>query len=365
MIRKFSINILHHDTDSGLTESGSSAVASTQLLMLACDEQELKMVMKSERAGRLARDSAEILVGDRPGEFTVVTQEGSSIPVDVSDLTESTSSKRDSTEVHAAQPELQQPGTAHSSANPAPAAAYAAAASKLQEAASAQGPADPKCAKGSDPEPSGQKSEDTKPAEPSEPARQPGLLEPDHSSAAQKSTWLGSMMAVGTAALGLKGGGSADAGGTRSLQPAAQAAASSGAPFSVAPDEAQKAASKLATGSTAPVAGQEAAPASTMASVGPTSAQEAVPAEIPDSAAPQGGQKAGLAANKGAAGGQQQPPILDIASTEPRANPSPVSAFGSEVSVQPVSVATTDSSPIEGMHFSPCIPYGMSGKLEH
>ena len=322
------------------------------------------MVMKSERAGRLARDSAEILVGDRPGAFTVVTQEGSSIPVDVSDLTESTSSKRNSADFHAAQPELQQPGTAHSSANPAPAAASAAAASKSPEPASAQGPADPKSAIGSQPEPLGQEPEDTKPAEPSEPAPQPGLLGPDHSSAAKKSTWLGSMMAVGTAALGLKGGGSADAGSTRSVQPAAQAAASSGFPFSVAPDEAQKAASKLATGSAAPVAGQEAAPASAMASVGPNSAQEAAPAEKPDSAAPQVGQKAGLTANKGASGGQQQPPVLDIASIEPKADPSPISAFASEVAVQPVSVATTDSSPIEGMHFSLCMPSGMSGRHE-
>ena len=39
--------------------------------------EELKMVMKSERGGRLVRDSAELLVGDRPGEFTVITEEGS------------------------------------------------------------------------------------------------------------------------------------------------------------------------------------------------------------------------------------------------------------------------------------------------
>jgi hypothetical protein len=54
--------------------------------------EELKMVMKSERGGRLARDSAEILVGDRPGEFTVVTEEGSAIPVAVKDLSSSSGS---------------------------------------------------------------------------------------------------------------------------------------------------------------------------------------------------------------------------------------------------------------------------------
>ncbi len=45
--------------------------------------EELKMVTKSERGGRLSRDSAEILVGERPGEFMVVTEEGSAIPVAV------------------------------------------------------------------------------------------------------------------------------------------------------------------------------------------------------------------------------------------------------------------------------------------
>lgn len=54
--------------------------------------EELKMVMKSERGGRLARDSAEILAGDRPGEFTVVTEEGSAIPVAVKDLSSDGSS---------------------------------------------------------------------------------------------------------------------------------------------------------------------------------------------------------------------------------------------------------------------------------
>ncbi len=54
--------------------------------------EELKMVMKSERGGRLARDSAEILAGERPGEFTVVTQEGSAIPVAVKDLSSAGSS---------------------------------------------------------------------------------------------------------------------------------------------------------------------------------------------------------------------------------------------------------------------------------
>ncbi len=44
------------------------------------------MVMKSERGGRLARNSAELLAGDKPGEFTVVTEEGSSIPVAVKDV---------------------------------------------------------------------------------------------------------------------------------------------------------------------------------------------------------------------------------------------------------------------------------------
>lgn len=48
--------------------------------------EELKMVMKSERGGRLARNSAELLAGDRPGEFTVVTEEGSTIPVAVKDV---------------------------------------------------------------------------------------------------------------------------------------------------------------------------------------------------------------------------------------------------------------------------------------
>lgn len=69
-------------------EAGSSRASSQALLeeRSASIGEELKMVMKSERGGRLARDSAEILVGDKPGEFTVVTEEGSSIPIAVSDL---------------------------------------------------------------------------------------------------------------------------------------------------------------------------------------------------------------------------------------------------------------------------------------
>lgn len=198
-------------------------------------------MMKSERAGRLARDSAEILVGDRPGEFTVVTQEGSSIPVDVSDLTESTSSKKEPSNDPTATAEAQRPAEAHSAT--APAAVGAAA-----------------------------------------PAETPG---PDP--VAKKSTWLGSMMAAGTAALGLKGGTQADAGSS---------SASSAKPA-------------------------EAEPA------------PAVPAPAQDAPA-------------AAAAGQEAPPILNIASTDPKAEPSPVSAFASEVAVQPVSATTTDSSPIEG-----------------
>ena len=62
-------------TSQALSEERSSSIG-----------EELKMVMKSERGGRLARNSAELLAGDKPGEFTVLTEEGSSIPVAVKDL---------------------------------------------------------------------------------------------------------------------------------------------------------------------------------------------------------------------------------------------------------------------------------------
>ena len=245
--------------------------------------------MKSERAGRLARDSAEILVGDRPGEFTVVTQEGSSIPVDVRDLTESSSGKKDPLAVPASHSEPQQLAPMHESTLQGPAADLAPAGLATQEQALAARLGDAEA------------SEAVESA--SEPAPAAGA---EQGSAAKKTTtWLGSMMAAGTAALGLKGGAPADNGSsTRSLQPAEEAAAAEPA-----------AALPSATNSAAPVAQQEAA----------------------------------LPGKEGAAEAQEQPPVLNIASTEPKAELSPVSAFASEVAVQPVSAATTDSSPIAGM----------------
>ena len=75
---------------SAFVPEGESSRSSSQALS---EEQrsnsigeELKMVMKSERGGRLARNSAELLAGDKPGEFTVVTEEGSTIPVAVKDV---------------------------------------------------------------------------------------------------------------------------------------------------------------------------------------------------------------------------------------------------------------------------------------
>ena len=236
------------------------------------------MVMKSERAGRLARDSAEILVGDRPGEFTVVTQEGSSIPVDVRDLTESTSGKKEPLLEAASKPGQLQPATA--------------------QASTAAGPAVASAASGQPPSALTQSSAVTSATDALDAAQQ----RPDQSSAARKSTtWLGSMMAAGTAAFGLKGGAPADTGSTRLLQPAAQ------------PGAAHAPASAGASSSAAVAAGASAA---------------------------------------GAEHHLQQLPILNIAATEPKAEPPAVSAFASEVAVQPVSAATTDSSPIEGeAHF--------------
>lgn len=221
-------------------------------------------MMKSERAGRLAKDSAEILVGDRPGEFTVVTQEGSSIPVDVRDLTETTSGKKEPLLEAVTKPAQPQPATAQASTAAGPTVARAAPGQP--PSALTQSSAVPSAADALD-------------------AAQQG---PDQSSAARKSsTWLGSMMAAGTAAFGLKGGAPADTGSTCSLQPAAQPSAAQG------------------------------------------------PASAGASAA-------------GAGHHVQQPPVLNIAATEPKAEPPAVSAFASEVAVQPVSAATTDSSPIEG-----------------
>ena len=231
-------------------------------------------MMKSERAGRLARDSAEILVGDRPGEFTVVTQEGSSIPVDVRDLTETTSGKKEPLLEAATKPAQPQPATAQASTAAGP--TVARAASGQPPSALTQSSAVPSAADALD-------------------AAQQG---PDQSSAARKSsTWLGSIMAAGTAAFGLKGAPPADTGSTCSLQPAAQ------------PSAAQGPASAGASSSAAFAAGASAA---------------------------------------GAGHHVQQPPVLNIAATEPKAEPPAVSAFASEVAVQPVSAATTDSSPIEG-----------------
>ena len=233
------------------------------------------MVMKSERAGRLARDSAEILVGDRPGEFTVVTQEGSSIPVDVRDLTESTSCMKDPLAVPASHSELQQPAPPQGSGVPAPAAA---SLSSQQQASALH-------------------SADLEPLGGSEPAPQAAS---DQGSTATMTTWLGSMMAAGTAALGLKGGAPADTGTSRSVQPAA-------------------------------------------------ATEPAAPSYAGASAAPAARQEGALPGKEGAAEAREQPPVLNIASTEPKAELSPVSAFASEVAVQPVCAATTDSSPIEGM----------------
>ena len=248
--------------------------------------------MKSERAGRLARDSAEILVGDRPGEFMVVTQEGSSIPVDVRDLTESAPGNMEPLALPAASPEMPASASATTAADPAAAAAPAAAAVRLREQASAQAQAD------------------SEPPGGSGPAPEAGS---DQGAAVKKSTWLGSMMAAGTAALGLKGGAPANGGSTRSVQPAEiPAASAAAAPYA-------------AEASAAPAVGKEAAPARD------ATATEAL----------------------------EQPPVLNIASTEPKADPSPVSAFASEVAVQPVSAATTDSSPIEGMTSSPLLPLFM------
>ncbi len=246
--------------------------------------------MKSERAGRLARDSAEILVGDRPGEFTVVTQEGSSIPVDVRDLTESSSGKKDPLAVPASYSEPQQLAPVHEAAEQAPAAASAPAGLAAHEQAPAPGLGGAEASEASEPA--------------SEGAPEAGA---EQGSAAKMTTWLGSMMAAGTAALGLKGGAPADTGSTRSLQPAEKAA------------PAEAAALPSAMNSAAPVMQHEAA----------------------------------LSGKEGAAEAQEQPPVLNIASTEPKAELSPVSAFASEVAVQPVSAATTDSSPIAGLFILP------------
>ncbi len=181
-----------------------ACVASRRCLTLLCRGQELKRVMKSERAGRLARDSAEILVGDRPGEFTVVTQEGSSIPVDVRDLTESSSGNKDPLlTVPASHSEPQHLAPMHEPTQQGPAAASAPAGLSAPEQAPAL------------------RLGGTEASEGSEPAPEAGT---DQGSAAKKTTWLGSMMAAGTAALGLKGGAPADTGSTRSLQPAEKAA---------------------------------------------------------------------------------------------------------------------------------------------
>ena len=233
--------------------------------------------MKSERAGRLARDSAEILVGDRPGEFTVVTQEGSSIPVDVRDLTESASGMRDPLADPASPSEPRQLVPVHEATDQDPAAASAPAGFSAQEQASAQ------------------HLGDAEPSRGPKPALTPG---PDQSSGPKTTTWLGSMVAAGTAALGLKGGAPAAIGNTRSVQPAEKVAA---------------------------------------------------PSKAEAAAAPAAQQHDALPGKEGAAEVREHPPVLNIASTEPKAEPSPVSAFASEVAVQPVSAATTDSSPIEGM----------------
>ena len=229
-------------------------------LELLAAMQELKRVMKSERAGRLARDSAEILVGNRPGEFTVVTQEGSSIPVDVRDLAESASLRMDSSS-----------DSGSAAMEPRAPDATAHRAAKLPTSASAE-PAAPVAV---------------------DPAQQLEQPEPEQpGSAARRTTWLGSMMAAGTAALGLKGGSPGDAGN---------------------PPVAQSAARSIL---------QQAA------IIGPTV----------DPAVPQ----------PAAAGKRAEPPMLTLAATDPKAEHSPVSAFAPEVAVQPVSAATTDSSPIQG-----------------
>ena len=234
--------------------------------------------MKSERAGRLARDSAEILVGDRPGEFTVVTQEGSSIPVDVRDLTESTTSIQDPLAVPASGSELQHSNPPQGSGVPAPAAA---SLSSQQQASALH-------------------SADLEPLGGSEPAPQAAS---DQGSAATMTAWLGSMMAAGTAALGLKGGAPAETASSRSVQPAQHAAAS-----------------------------EPAAPSDAVAPAASTARQERA-----------------LPGTEAAAEAREQPPVLNTASTKPKAEPSPVSAFAPEVAVQPVCAATADSSPIEGM----------------
>lgn len=244
--------------------------------------------MKSERAGRLARDSAEILVGDRPGEFTVVTQEGSSIPVDVRDLTESTSGKRDPLAVPASHSEPPQLAPVHESTDQGPAAASAPAGLSAQEQASAQHLGD---------------------AEPSEGPMPALQADSDQGSGPRVTTWLGSMMAAGTTALGLKGGAPASTGNTRSVQPAEKAA---------------------------------------------------VPSHAEASTASAGQQDGALLEKEGTAEVREQPPVLNIASTEPKAELSPVSAFASEVAVQPVCAATTDSSPIEGMSSFLRTPCSMS-----
>ena len=227
-------------------------------LELIAAMQELKRVMKSERAGRLARDSAEILVGDRPGEFTVVTQEGSSIPVDVRDLAESASLRMD-------------PSGDSGAAVTEPKASSASARRAAEQPASASAAAGPL-----------QQREQPVPEQPAP--------------AARRSTWLGSMMAAGTAALGLKGGSPDDAGSASAAQSAARS----------------------------------------------ISLQAALTQPTAESAAPTAGPQA-AAANE-----QAEPPVLDIAAADTKAEHSPVSAFASEVAVQPVSAATTDSSPIQG-----------------
>ena len=225
----FALNTVLQPSKSGPGHLLLIRYCSLMCLELLAAMQELKRVMKSERAGRLARDSAEILVGDRPGEFTVVTQEGSSIPVDVRDLAESASLKMD-------------PSGDSGAADTEPKASDALAHRAAEQPASAS-------AEAAAPSAADQLQQPEQPV-PEQPA-----------SAARKTTWLGSMMAAGTAALGLKGGSPGDAGSASAAQSAARSI----------PQQA--------------------------ASTGPTA----------DSAAPTAGPQAA------AAGEQAEPPVLNIA----------------------------------------------------
>ena len=264
--------------------------------------EELRMVMKSERGGRLARDSAELLVGDRPGEFMVVTEEGSAIPVAVREL-----AGRHVAGLAAplpGQPQLQEQQQQQQAVS-SPfqrASAAAAAAAALEEGREASGaaaaaeqlPAENGAA-GEGPSAAAPQEAEGTPSSPA-PTAQPSP--PPSREGTPTRTWWGSV----TAALGLKGGtppGSAPG----SPQPAAPLRQGSGAS-----------------------SGEAAPPRSTSAAL---------------QAAQEEQEQADAAAGPGQ--GRQAPAL-----GEAEAAPSPVSAFAAEVAVMPVSAESADSSAVAG-----------------